>query len=615
MIDWAQFHFIRPYWLWALLVVVAILWIGIRQPVMNSAWRDAIDSHLLPYLLLGRQSRQRYVPVVLLATAVTIVVVSLAGPAWSRLPQAVYQTDMTRMVLLDLSRSMDAADIKPSRLERARFKTLDLLDKITEGQVGLIVFAHEPYVVSPLTEDSATVAAMVPALETQLMPKQGSRLQAALEKAGELFTQSAVSQGDIIVITDGLNDSSAIDTASELRRKGHTVSVLGVGTRQGAPIPGPGGGFVKNASGEIVISALNTTILRDLVSAGGGVFTTLAVGDEDIERILSLAQVRRKQNAQSDVSQTTEIWQDQGVWLVFILLPLALLAFRREALLLLVFIAAIPVSEPSYALDWDDLWLNDNQQAARVMQQGDFKQAMEKFSQPDWKGAASYRAGEYETAAREFSGSEDMRNQYNLGNALARAGKLQEALSVYEQVLKQDAGHEDAKFNKSLVERLMQQNKQEQKPSSPQSQEGDQDRKGDKSSQSSQNNQDSGNDQKSDAGQQKNQQQAQQQQDSDNSEQGDEKQGARQNDPKQSSRPDPANEARDTQELNKQKQAKARQRMDQENGSTEKQQATEQWLSRIKDDPGGLLRQKFIRQHQRRRERGESFDASEGERW
>ena len=607
MINWALFHFVRPHWLWALLLVVAVIWVSIKRPVMNSVWRDAVDSHLLPYLLLGQQSKRRYVPVVLLVCALLITVIALAGPTWSRLPQSVYQADVTRMIVLDMSRSMDAADIKPSRLERAKFKALDLLAKIKEGQVGLVVFAAEPYVVSPLTEDSATIAAMIPTLETVLMPAQGSALDRALQKVNTLFTQTAISHGDVVIITDGLNGSSAIQAAAQLKSKGHMVSVIGVGTKEGAPIPQKSGGFVKNSAGGIVVPSLDIAELQSLASAGGGVFKLMSIDDSDLNDFLAISNVDGILQSESSTSQAADIWQDQGAWLVFLLLPLALLVFRREALVLVIAVMILPVAKPAYAFQWDELWLNENQRAEKIMQQGNYKQAYEQFTRPDWKGAASYRTGEYQQSIEQFSQGKTVSDTYNLGNALARTGKLEEAIKAYDHVLQTDVDHEDAKANKSLVESLLEQQQEQQQQ---QDQSGEKDKN---SEQQSGNGEDSETNQQASSGQsEEDEKDGSGQEDSDKS--GENKQLDNQ-DKAAGDEKDQQKQAQKNDAASEEAKMSSKENNEADDKSREKIQATQQWLSRIKDDPGGLLRQKFIREHQRRRAQGITQDASAGDQW
>ena len=175
------------------------------------------------------------------------------------------------MLVLDLSASMNAQDVLPSRLARARFKVLDILGRRRDGQTGLVVFAHDAFALSPLTNDANTLAALVPVLNTNLMPGQGSQLAKGLRLADELLFRAKATGGEIIVVGDGVaNLDAATDAARTLRRRGRTISVIGIGTLSGAPVPLPHGGFLKDADGTIVVPKLEVENLTALASAGGG---------------------------------------------------------------------------------------------------------------------------------------------------------------------------------------------------------------------------------------------------------------------------------------------------------------------------------------------------------
>ena len=626
MIDWNMFQFIRPVWLWALLPVVFIVWVLAQKQSTNSAWRSSVDLHLLPHLLVGSDSRRHILPVILLGAGLIISVIALAGPTWSKLPQAVYKADVTRMILLDLSRSMDVQDVNPSRLSRAKFKVMDLLEKIREGQVGLIVFAGEPYIVSPLTDDSATIAAMVPTLQTQLMPVQGSRLDLALQKAEQMLKQTGAQHGDVLVITDGLNDAAGETSVSEavvsLTKRGHRVSILAVGTEASAPIPLPGGGFYKDASGRIVIPKHDVAGLKKLAQDGGGLYAALSVADTDIDRYLSLSDSTQFLDIDDKNKQTTDVWRDEGAWLIFLLLPLALLVFRRGALPVIFLVFVLPMPVPSYASVWDDLWLRKDQQAAKIMEEKEYDKAAQMFKDSDWKGTAYYRGEKYKKAVESFSASNTAEANYNLGNALAKAGKIEDAIKAYQRALEMDADHEDAKYNKSLLEKLQRDGGQDQQSESEKDQASDDKSRDEKNEQGDNgDNQSNASSQDQQESSQKNQANASNEQ-SDNNQKNDPDSSQDQAENKQGAAEELAESLKKNQsdEGESEEQKAASEKMEaakeQEEGASEMSQATEQWLSRIKDDPGGLLRQKFLREHRRRQAQPQSSQSSSaGEEW
>ncbi len=450
-----DFHFLRPEWLLAALPLGLLVWRLRTVTHSGQAWARACDADLLAHLLVSG-SRQRRYPLALLAGAWAIAVVSLAGPTWSRLEQPIYKGRYARVVVLDLSASMNANDLAPSRLARARFKALDILQRSRDGQTALIVYALDAHVVSPLTDDANTISAVMPALETDLMPAQGSRLDRALERAAELLEQAGASRGEVIAITDGVADlERARRAAATLMKRSIRVSVLGIGTEAGAPIPLSRGGFLKDADGAIVIPKLVPDRLARLAAAGGGRYATITTDDRDLQLLLEpLPTLTGEVDKQPGLQ--TDRWREDGVWLVLLLLPLGALAFRRGWLLgLALLVSAAP--PPVDAVGWEELWSRPDQRAARRLAEGRAAEAAEQFVDPAWRATARYRAGDYARAAEAFGELNSADAHYNRANALARMGKLREAMAAYDQALSLQADHEDALHNKNLLEQLARQ--------------------------------------------------------------------------------------------------------------------------------------------------------------
>jgi len=403
----------------------------------------------------------------LLAAGWLLAVTALADPVWQKRPQPVYRNQQALVVVLDLSRSMSSGDLKPSRLDRARYKVADILKQRGEGQTALVVFAGDAFAVSPLTSDTNTIRALLEPLQPGLMPVQGSRVDLGLEKAAELFRQAGVRHGDILLITDGFEDARALDTARRLYGAGYRVSVLGVGTSEGAPVPDGQGGYVRDAAGSVVMAALKPARLRQLAAAGGGNYSTITANADDLKTLMPRATATpATQMAKTDLK--TDIWRSEGPWLVLALLPLAAVAFRRGWLLslpLLVMTVLYSAPQPAMAAGWDDLWQRRDQQADAALRAGDLQRAQALARQPQRLGTAAYRAGHYDKALQAFARSEGPQGDYNRGNALAQLGRYQDAIAAYDKALKADPGLDDAVYNKAQVEKLLQQQKQKQQQS------------------------------------------------------------------------------------------------------------------------------------------------------
>lgn len=579
----AEFHFLRPEWLWALPAVILLTLALARRQLAPGSWQRVVDPALAPYVLSRRQLKgttRRWWLVLLGGLLATL---ALAGPSWNRVEQPVFRSEQAIVVALDLSRSMDAQDISPSRLLRAKLKILDILERRSSGQTALIVYSANAFTVTPLTTDSDTVAALVNSLGTDIMPSRGSYPVAAIDKGRQLLEQAGVVFGEVVMITDGGSSPQAIEAAEALRAAGFTLSVLGVGTLDGAPIPRVAGGFVTDRSGQIVIPRLDTAGLQELASAGGGRYATLSADERDLDLLLS-GEVRT--GAAGDQSQATDQWQEEGPWLLLLLVPLAALAFRRGWMLMLLVVVA-PLPQPAFAFGWDDLWQTKDQQAREQLEEGNAADAAALFEDPLWKAVARYRAGEYADSAAGFSGHEDADNLYNLGNALARLGEFESAIEAYDRVLDIDPAAEDAEYNRDLIKDLMEQQDSqsgEQGDEQQSSQEGGGAQQSEGSSESEESSQEGAD---GDPGNEspESESTAREQEMSDEDLEALERELQR------------AAQEAEQQQAGEQEMSQAQ--AEAERRAQEQQQAMEQWLRRIPDDPGGLLRRKFRYQYQR----------------
>ena len=449
----ADFHFIRPWWLLAIPPMIGfIIWFARPRSAMFR-WQGIVEPQLMPHVLVGMSKVVRSRVTGVLSIASLLLIVALAGPTWERLPQPVFRSQSALVIALDASRSMDIADVKPSRLGRARFKIADILERRGEGQTALLVYAAEAYVVSPLTDDVRTIASQLPALSTELMPNQGSRADRALRKAADLLRQASSRGGHVLLITDDVNPDLALPAVAELRDAGIRTSVLGVGTPDGGPIPGEGG-FVKGRTGAILIEKLEAETLAMLANQGGGAYEAVAPTAVDIERLLADVDATTGEALQSDFE--VDVWRDEGPWLLLPLLPLVAFAFRRGviAIWLVAFMLPAPRAD---AFDWADLWTRPDQRAMRVFESGDPATAAGMFEDPAWRGAAKYRAGRYGESLAALEGLTDTTSSYNRGNVFAMLGRYDAAIDQYNSVLETDPDHEDARFNRDLLLSLRQQ--------------------------------------------------------------------------------------------------------------------------------------------------------------
>jgi Ca-activated chloride channel homolog len=326
----ADFHFIRPLWLWALPLVALLMWSLIIHARHHSHWKKVCEPHLLTHLL-STTSKQHTHHLLLLTSGWLLTVLALAGPTWGKIPQPAYHAPVSTVIALDLSLSMQANDISPDRLSRAVHKLSDFLTLNRQQQTALLVFSESAHTLSPLTHDSETIKALLPILSTELMPGRGSRPDKAIRHAGQLLDQAHIQKGHIVLITDGIESDVATQAAQEIDQLPHTLHILAVGTTSGSPIQDPQGGFLKHHDGSIVIPTLTPKPLKALARKGGGLYRQITPTDTDINDLL--AQIRNTDQAIKETDIQTDQWRDEGFWLIGLLLPLAAFGFRRGWLL------------------------------------------------------------------------------------------------------------------------------------------------------------------------------------------------------------------------------------------------------------------------------------------
>ncbi|MSR16026.1 MAG: VWA domain-containing protein [Gammaproteobacteria bacterium] len=585
----SDFHFLRPLWLLLLLPWAVLFWRLWQHKVGSAFWQQICDPALIPYVVAQDERQRNRRQLLPYALGGLCGILAMSGPTIERQLQPVFREQAALVILLDLSRSMDATDIAPSRIARARFKIKDLLTARVGGQTALAVFSDQPYVVSPLTNDARTVEGQLSILTPDLMPSQGSDIPGALKQGIELLHQAGYSAGELLLLTDGISRTQLSKARNVLKDSGARLSVLGVGTTGGAPIPQPEGGFITDSRGGIVISKLEAGALTELAQMTQGIYLATTTNDQDINTLVQFFERDHQRREASQTEFTASQWRDLGPWLLIPLLGYATLAFRRGISLLLAIAICLTAIRPAQA-EW---WLTPDQSAHRAFQAQEYARAAERFLDPRWRAVANYRADRFDEVVASLDNANGPEDLYNKGNALARLGRFEEAIAAYDSALKEEPDHVDALHNRQLLQEIVnppEKNRQDEEKERAQA----------------------GREEPPDGGGQNDQGKDGEQQ----GEEGGSESGMR---PLATSDDSAAsNSERSNQQNSQDRSAKANngsnaagadkpdppERVDQAEsnapGDQEQALATEQWLRQIPDDPGGLLRRKFHYQYNRR---------------
>lgn len=574
-----NFHFIRPLWLLALLPALLLVGIFWRMNESSSAWDKAIDKDLLPFLLDKSKSVAERTPLVLLFLAWLVAIIALAGPAWEKIPQPVQARQDALVIVYDQSLSMYATDYEPNRQVVSKRKVLDILERRTEGQTGLVVYAGDAHAVTPLTEDSVTIKSLVPSINPNMMPAFGSNTVAAIETAKSLFADAGSVSGTIVLVTDGVERRDFGTIVDLLSNTGFRLAILGVGTEQGAPIPAAGGDFLRQENGQIVTPVLNSAALEDLADMLNGRYSTLQISNADLDYLLAEDSFFGDDDL-SDADENFDIWYEVGPWLLLLVLPLSAFMFRRGWILSLSLLVGslslLTPSKPVHAAGWQDLWKTKDQQAAEALENEDTEAAAGLFRDPNWRGVAAYRLGDYAGAIQAFSNpGDDADTHYNLGNALAMSKNYEQAIASYDAAIALQPEHEDAIHNRKIVQDLL----EEQEKEEQEQEESEEEQEAAEQEES---------EEESEETQPEEEEQQDQEQEEEDTDEGDAEQ-----DPHKS-------EEESGSEQEQTEQEEGGENAGNSNSEEESQESLEQWLRRIDDDPGELLQRKFQFEYRRR---------------
>ncbi|MBB3315671.1 Ca-activated chloride channel family protein [Rhizobium sp. BK181] len=453
-----DFHFLRPWWLLAILLPIGIVWLASRSGNARNRWKDMIAPHLLEKLIVDASGGTRVRPSWLLAAVLALAVLGAAGPTWERETPPFVEDTAPLVLAVDLSPTMDAIDLTPSRLERAKLKIKDIIAQRQGTRTAVIAYAGSAHLVLPLTDDSSLIETYTDALATRIMPVDGKDTAAALTTAEQALSEGGMA-GTVVFITDGV-EQNAFDAFK--RKTDNGILILGVGTAEGGPVKTPDGGFLTGTGGSRVFAKLDVDALKNLHALTGIDVATITDDDADVRWITQRVATNfaQKKSAQGDR------WKDAG-WLL--LAPAAVLfalTFRRGWVVRLgtAFILARLVFMPtsSHAAGFADMWLTPDQQGRIAFERGNYDDAATRFHDPMWRGVALYRAGKFAEAVDAFAAVDSAESWYNQGNSLLFLSKFEEAVTAYKKSLDKRKEWPEAKANLAIAENLLATQKDEE---------------------------------------------------------------------------------------------------------------------------------------------------------
>ncbi len=452
----SAFHFLRPEWLWLLLPAGLLYLVVHRREDAVKRWKTIIAPELLSHLLITRRRRWRFRPVHSASLTLAFASVALAGPTWTR-EQPPFTEDKAPLVIaLDLSREMDAIDIQPTRLERAKLKIHDLMRVRQGSPTALFVYAADAHMVLPLTADAGLMDLYAQALSTDLIAPGRKDTAGALRKI-EAFMKNEAVPGSVLFITCGIERAAFSAFDERNRESREQILVLGIGTVQGGPVRTASGQFLA-AQGNRIFSKLDLSGLKALKDQADIPISTVTLDDDDVNWVQRRA-TSHLQAAQQNDAQLR--WVDEGYWLVIPVGLLTALWFRKgwairwsSAAVSLLFLTNVPHAD-ARALKFIDLWLTPDQQGRYYYQKGDYSRAAENFRDPMWKGISLSHKGDYEAALNTFALVDTPEAWFNQGNSLAHLKRFPEAVHAYSEALKERPHWREAEDNLALVSALI----------------------------------------------------------------------------------------------------------------------------------------------------------------
>lgn len=424
-----MFHFLRPWWLLALLGIGLSWWIARRRSSHRGKIHSVIAPHLAVALTIGRNDRRGLQPVDTVAIVLILLALAAAGPTWSRVPNPLVSDTAPLVVALKVSKSMMQPDVPPSRLERAKHKILDLLKERAGARTALIAYAGSAHQVVPLTEDPEVIKPFLEGLDPGVMPTEGNATDEALTLARNIL-DTQTEPGSILFLLDGLSNSD--QTAFSRKSEGNNASVL------------------------FWLFSRDQKATEIQASAGLRPVFSVTADTRDVQQVLRSIDA----TYQAALSQDEDAkWRDRGALFVWPATLLLLLGFRRGWVMrwpmILLFAVLLQPSTSVNAEGWRDWFFTPDQQGQMAFDAKDYETAAELFQDPMWRAFSLYKLGRYEDAAELYSWQESSDAALGEGMSLIKSRSYRQAIAAFQKAVDRDPQNEAAQKNLELAKYIL----------------------------------------------------------------------------------------------------------------------------------------------------------------
>lgn len=449
-------HFLRPGWLLVLLPGLLLPWYWHHAENLERRLRGTLAAHLLPALLVRHGHRRALRPAHLLSAVWLLGAVAAAGPTWRQQPTPLVDNQAPLLIAVDLSASMDASDVAPSRLQAAKQKISQLLALRQGARTALLAYAGSAHVVLPATDDATLLDTFVQALDSSLIARPGKDVLGVIRQA-RTSLGSPPQAASLLLITDGADARQFDALPAALQGSDLQVLVLAVGSSDGGIIHDADGQPRTDSDGRPQLGSFDRPGLEHLAKALDAPLASLAPDGSDLAWIQQQA---RTQFEHTTAPNQPVHWLDAGYWLCWPLALLALLAVRKGWYLNGVGIVLVLASTPpaAHAGGLADAFLTADQQGRWAFEQGHYPAAAAAFHDPYWKGIAAYRAVDYDLALASFARLDTPEAYFYLGNIYTRRYRFDQAIAAYRRALALRPGFAQASANLALALALQQDN-------------------------------------------------------------------------------------------------------------------------------------------------------------